>query len=166
MANKKSNFKYVSKEECLKILFLKFHESEDGALYLMSLDELFKQKIYSKSSTDIKKGIKKLEKRGFILNKNKKEYDKALYYLNSRKCNYCGNGFKPKNNADKYCSDYCRNTAKKEQDEINKRKQRANSNYFEKKLGTSNLGPHPKNDFDNEQKAIKNECNRLKIYKN
>lgn len=76
MANKKSNFKYVSKEECLKILFLKFHESEDGALYLMSLDELFKQKIYSKSSTDIKKGIKKLEKRGFILNKNKKEYDK------------------------------------------------------------------------------------------
>lgn len=66
MANYKSNRDYKSKEELLELISLKIVE-EDGKFYLMDFDEIFKQRIYSKSFTNIKRGLDNLKKINCII---------------------------------------------------------------------------------------------------
>ena len=67
MANYKSNRDYKSKEELLELISLKIVE-EDGKFYLMDFDEIFKQRIYSKSFTNIKRGLDNLKKNKLYYN--------------------------------------------------------------------------------------------------
>lgn len=168
MSNYKSNRDYTSKEEWLNLLSIKIIEN-DGRLYLTDLNETFNQRIYSKSPTDIKKGLNKLKgnnKIFFNSNESKNLYDKVIYNLQHKKCAWCGKSFKPKNNADKYCSKDCKKFGKQEKDRDNKWKQRRNPDYHEKRLGNVKLGPHRNPDYDQELKSIKSECRRtLKNYK-
>ena len=61
MSNYKSSREYTSKEDWLKLLLIKIIENGDK-LYLVDLNETFNQRIYSKSHTDIKRGLDKLKK--------------------------------------------------------------------------------------------------------
>lgn len=163
MSNKKSNYKYLSKDECLELLELKIKKINDK-LYLMDFQETFKERVYSKSFTHINRGLNQLIDKKLL---NLQSYDKRKLYnkvvnnLKNKKCRYCGNGFKPSHNIDKYCSKHCRSYAKREQDEKNKRKERKNPDYIEKQLGTSNLGAHANKDFDKEYQTVKNEFNNI-----
>ena len=165
MSNYKSFRKYLSKDECLVLINLKI-VCEENKLYIKDLNESFSQRIYSKSFTDIYTGIKKLKKDNkihFDSNESKKCYDKVIYDLQLKQCCWCHYAFKPKNNAEKYCSKSCRNFAKAEQDMINKRKQRKKSYYYENSLGTGNLGLHRDKNFDNEQKKVEKELKNIGI---
>lgn len=168
MSNYKSNRDYTSKEEWLNLLSIKIIEN-DGRLYLTDLNETFNQRIYSKSPTDIKKGLNKLKGNNkiFLNSKESKNlYDKVIYNLQHKKCAWCGKSFKPKNNADKYCSKDCKKFGKQEKDRDNKWKQRRNPDYHEKRLGNVKLGPHRNPDYEQELKSIKSERRRtLKNYK-
>jgi len=168
MSNYKSNRDYTSKEEWLNLLSIKIIEN-DGRLYLTDLNETFNQRIYSKSPTDIKKGLNKLKgnnKIFFNSKESKNLYDKVIYNLQHKKCAWCGKSFKPKNNADKYCSKDCKKFGKQEKDRDNKWKQRRNPDYHEKRLGNVKLGPHRNPDYEQELKSIKSERRRtLKNYK-
>ena len=168
MSNYKSNRDYTSKEEWLNLLSIKIIEN-DGRLYLTDLNETFNQRIYSKSPTDIKKGLNKLKgnnKIFFNSKESKNLYDKVIYNLQHKKCAWCGKSFKPKNNADKYCSKDCKKFGKQEKDSDNKWKQRRNPDYHEKRLGNVKLGPHRNPDYEQELKSIKSERRRtLKNYK-
>lgn len=168
MSNYKSNRDYTPKEEWLNLLSIKIIEN-DGRLYLTDLNETFNQRIYSKSPTDIKKGLNKLKgnnKIFFNSKESKNLYDKVIYNLQHKKCAWCGKSFKPKSNADKYCSKDCKKFGKQEKDRDNKWKQRRNPDYHEKRLGNVKLGPHRNPDYDQELKSIKSERRRtLKNYK-
>lgn len=65
MSNYKSGRDYTSKEEWLHLLSIKIIETEDK-LYLADLNETFNQRIYSKSTTDIKRGLNKLKENNKI----------------------------------------------------------------------------------------------------
>lgn len=168
MSNYKSSREYKSRNEWLKLLSIKIIETEDK-LYLVDLNETFNQRIYSKSTTDIKRGLNKLKednKIRFNSNESKNLYDKVIYNLQHKKCAWCGKSFKPKNNADKYCSKDCKKFGKQEKDRDNKWKQRRNPHHYEKRLGNVPLSPHPNQDPEQEMKIIKNEHRRtFKSYK-
>lgn len=160
MANYKSNRDYKSKEELLELISLKIVE-EDGKFYLMDFDETFKQRIYSKSFTNIKRGLDNLKKNKLYYNSVKsKLFDKVIYNLQHKKCGWCGKSFLPKNNADKYCSSVCKNYAKIDQDRENKRRQRKNPDYHEKRIGTIKFGTHRNENFEKESKIVRNELKR------
>ncbi len=162
MSNYKSNRDYTSKEEWLNLLSIKIIEN-DGRLYLTDLNETFNQRIYSKSPTDMKKGLNKLKgnnKIFFNSKESKNLYDKVIYNLQHKKCAWCGKSFKPKNNADKYCSKKCKKSGKKKKDRDNKWKQRRNPDYHEKRLGDVRLSPHRNPNYEEEMKIIKNEHKR------
>ena len=163
MSNYKSSRKYLSKEECLGLINLKII-CEDNKLYLVDLEETFSQRIYSKSFTDINNGLKKLKRdnKSHFDSIGSKCYNKAIYCLQLKECLWCHKAFKPKNNAEKYCSKSCGDYAKAEQDRDNKRKLRKNPNYFEKNLGTGYLGPHRDKDFENEYMIVKKELTIIK----
>lgn len=168
MSNYKSSRDYMSREEWLYLLSIKIIEKEDK-LYLVDLNETFNQRIYSKSPTDIKRGLNKLKENNkirFDSKESKNLYDKVIYNLQHKKCAWCGKSFKPKNNADKYCSKDCKKFGKQEKDRDNKWKQRRNPDYHEKRLGNVKLGPHRNPDYEQELKSIKSERRRtLKNYK-
>ena len=65
MSNYKSGRDYTSKGEWLHLLSIKIIETEDK-LYLADLNETFNQRIYSKSTTDIKRGLNKLKENNKI----------------------------------------------------------------------------------------------------
>ncbi|WP_231483626.1 hypothetical protein [Methanobrevibacter sp. YE315] len=158
----------MSREEWLYLLSIKIIEKEDK-LYLVDLNETFNQRIYSKSPTDIKRGLNKLKENNkirFDSKESKNLYDKVIYNLQHKKCAWCGKSFKPKNNADKYCSKDCKKFGKQEKDRDNKWKQRRNPDYHEKRLGNVKLSPHRNPDYEQELKSIKSERRRtLKNYK-
>ncbi len=162
--HKKSNPKYMFRDDYLELISLKVIEPKENNFYLTNLNETFKHKISSKSATHIEKGIKDLIGQGLI---SFKSYDdklllkRVIYNLNRKKCEYCGKGFKPKNNAEKYCSKNCRKFAKREQNEKSKQKQRKNPDYHEKQLGNSNLGPHANKNKKKEAISVHNEYNRI-----
>lgn len=168
MSNYKSSRKYTSKDDWLELLSIKIIEKGDK-LYLVDLNETFNQRIYSKSHTDIKRGLDKLKENNkihFDSKESKNLYNKVIYNLQHKKCVWCGKSFKPKNNADKYCSKDCKKFGKQEKDRDNKWKQRRNPDYNEKRLGTVKLGSHRNPDYEQELKSIKNERRRtLKNYK-
>lgn len=162
MSNYKSNREYISREEWLKLISIKIIE-HDGKLYLVDLNETFSQRIYSKSFTHIKRGLDKLKKNNkipFDSKESKKIYDKVIYNLQLKKCAWCDKSFKPKNNADKYCSKKCKKSGKQKKDQDNKWKQRRNPDYHEKRLGDVRIGPHRNPDHEQEMKIIKNEHRR------
>lgn len=162
MSNYKSNREYISREEWLKLISIKIIE-HDGKLYLVDLNETFSQRIYSKSFTHIKRGLDKLKKNNkipFDSKESKKIYDKVIYNLQLKKCAWCDKSFKPKNNADKYCSKKCKKSGKQKKDQDNKWKQRRNPYYHEKRLGDVRIGPHRNPDHEQEMKIIKNEHRR------
>ena len=162
MSNYKSSRDYTPKEEWLHLLSIKIIETE-GKLYLVDLNETFNQRIYSKSPTDIKRGLNKLKENNkirFDSKESKNLYDKVIYNLQHKKCAWCGKSFKPKNNADKYCSKYCKKFGKQEKDRDNKWKQRRDPYHYEKRLGNVPLSPHPNKDPEQEMKIIKKEHRR------
>ena len=166
MSNYQSNREYISKEEWLKLLSIKIIENE-GKLYLTDIDETFNQRIYSKSFTNIKKGLNKLKENNkicFDSRESKNLYDKVVYNLQHKKCAACGKSFKPCNTADKYCSKDCKEFGKQRNDRNNKRKQRRNPDYHEKRLGDVRLGPHRNPNYEEEIKIVKNE--RRRTFKN
>ena len=161
---KKSNPKNMFRDDYLELISLKVIEPKENNFYLTNLNETFKHEILSESATHIEKGIKDLIEEGLI---SFKSYDdklllkRVIYNLNRKKCEYCGKGFKPKNNAEKYCSKKCRKFAKREQNEKSKQEQRKNPYYYEKQLGNSNLGPHANKDKKKEAISVHNEFNRI-----
>lgn len=162
MSNYKSNRDYITKEGWLNLISIKIIENE-GKLYLTDLNETFNQRIYSKSFTDIKKGLNKLKennKINFDSKESKPLYDKVIYNLQHKKCAWCGKSFKPKHNADKYCSKKCKKSGKQKKDRDNKWKQRRNPDYHEKRLGDVRLSPHRNPNYEEEMKIIKNEHRR------
>ena len=157
MSNYKSTRDYISKEEWLHLISIKIIETE-GKLYLVDLNETFNQRIYSRSTTDIRRGLNKLKENNkirFDSKESKNLYDKVIYNLQHKKCAWCGKSFKPKNNADKYCSKNCRKFGKQEKDRDNKWKQRRNPNHNEKRLGGVRIGPHRNPNDEKEMKRIK-----------
>ena len=152
MSNYKSSKKYMSKDECLHLIGLKII-SEENKLYISDLNESFSQRIYSKSFTDIYNGIRKVKRDNkihFDSNESKKCYDKVIYDLQLKQCCWCHYAFKPKNNAEKYCSKSCRDYEKANQNRDIKRKQRKNPSHYEKNFGTGYLGSHRDKDFKKE----------------
>lgn len=152
------------RDDYLELISLKIIEPKENNFYLTNLDETFKHEILSKSATHIEKGIKDLIEAGLISFESYEErllLKKAIYNLNRKKCEYCGKGFKPKSNAEKYCSKNCRKFAKREQNEESKQKQRRNPDYHEKQLGNSNLGPHANKNKKKEAISVHNEFNRI-----
>ena len=168
MSNYKSSRDYTSKEEWLHLLSIKIIETEDK-LYLVDLNETFSQRIYSKSFTHIKRGLDKLKENNkirFDSKESKNIYDKVIYNLQLKKCAWCGKSFKPKNNADKYCSKKCKKSGKQKKDRDNKWKQRRNPDHHEKRLGDVRISPHRNPNYDEEMKIVRNERRRtLKKYK-
>lgn len=159
MSNYKASREYKSRRELLRLLSLKIID-EDNKLYLVDLNDTFRQRIYSESFTDIKKGLIKIKDNNKIQldsNDSRRIFNHVIYNLQMKQCGWCGKSFKPKSNAEKYCSKHCRKYAKINQDRNNKRKQRKNPNYYEKRVGTVNLSPHRNNDFEKEEKIVKNE---------
>ena len=162
MSNYKSSRDYTPKEEWLHLISIKIIETE-VKLYLVDLNETFNQRIYSRSTTDIRRGLNKLKennKISFDSKESKNLYDKVIYNLQHKKCDWCGKSFKPKNNADKYCSKNCKKFGKQEKDRDNKWKQRREHYHNEKRLGNVPLSPHPNKDPEQEMKIIKNEHRR------
>ena len=160
----KSNPKNMFRDDYLELISLKVIEPKENNFYLTNLDETFKHEILSESATHIEKGIKDLIGAGLISFKSYEDkllLKKVIYNLNRKKCEYCGKGFKPKNNAEKYCSKNCRKFAKREQNEKSKQKQRKNPDYYEKQLGNSNLGPHANKNKKIEAISVHNEFNRI-----
>lgn len=163
MSNYKSSRKYNSKEEWLELLSIKIIKKEDK-LYLADLNETFYQKIYSKSFTNIKRGLDNLKKDNKIIldsKESKNLYDKVIYNLQQKKCVWCGKSFKPKKNAEKYCSKDCKKFGKQENDRNNKWKQRRDPNYHEKRLGTTRLSHHRNQDDEKELRIVENEYKRI-----
>lgn len=162
MSNYKSSREYVSEEDWLRLLSIKIIENGDK-LYLTDLNETFSQRIYSRSFTNIEKGLIKLKQNNKICvdsKESKNLYDKVIYNLQHKKCAWCGKSFKPKNNADKYCSKKCKKSGKQKKDRDNKWKQRRNPDYHEKRLGDVRLSPHRNPNYEEEIKIIKNEHRR------
>ena len=104
--------------------------------------------------------LKENNKIRFDSKESKNLYDKVIYNLQHKKCAWCGKSFKPKNNADKYCSKNCRKFGKQEKDRDNKWKQRRNPNHNEKRLGGVRIGPHRNPNDEKEMKRIKDEYRR------
>ena len=80
MSNYKSTRDYISKEEWLHLISIKIIETE-GKLYLVDLNETFNQRIYSRSTTDIRRGLNKLKeynKIRFDSKESKNLYDKVI----------------------------------------------------------------------------------------
>ncbi|WP_400198332.1 hypothetical protein [Methanobrevibacter smithii] len=70
----------------MELISLKIVE-EDGKFYLMDFDEIFKQRIYSKSFTNIKRGLDNLKKNKLYYNSvESKLFDKVIYNLQHKKC--------------------------------------------------------------------------------
>lgn len=168
MSNYKSSREYVSKEDWLKLISIKIIEKGDK-LYLTDLNETFSQRIYSRSFTNIKKGLNKLKDNNKICYdsiESKNIYDKVIYNLQLKKCAWCGKSFKPMNNADKYCSKKCKKSGKQKKDRDNKWKQRRNPDYHEKRLGDVMISHHRNPNYEEEIKIVRNEYRRtLKNYK-
>lgn len=146
----------------MRLLSIKIIENGDK-LYLTDLNETFSQRIYSRSFTNIEKGLIKLKQNNKICvdsKESKNLYDKVIYNLQHKKCAWCGKSFKPKNNADKYCSKKCKKFGKQKKDRDNKWKQRRNPDYHEKRLGDVRLSPHRNPNYEEEIKIIKNEHRR------
>lgn len=83
MSNYKSTRDYISKEEWLHLISIKIIETE-GKLYLVDLNETFNQRIYSRSTTDIRRGLNKLKENNkirFDSKESKNLYDKVIYNL-------------------------------------------------------------------------------------
>lgn len=161
---KNLNHENMCKDDYLKLISLKIVKAEENTFYLTKTDESFKCKILSESATHIEKGIDNLIKRGLISFSSYEDnllLKKVKNNLNRKKCGYCGKGFKPKNNAEKYCSKNCRKFAKREQNEKSKQKQRKNRDYIEKQLGNSNLGPHANKNEEKEINYVHNEFKRI-----
>lgn len=98
MSNYKSTRDYISKEEWLHLISIKIIETE-GKLYLVDLNETFNQRIYSRSTTDIRRGLNKLKENNkirFDSKESKNLYDKVIYNLQHKKCAWCGKSFKTK----------------------------------------------------------------------
>ena len=154
----------MSKDECLHLIGLKII-SEENKLYISDLNESFSQRIYSKSFTDIYNGIRKVKRDNKIHfdSIESKRYNKAIYNLQLKKCLSCHNAFKPKNNAEKYCSKSCWDYEKANQNRDIKRKQRKNPSHYEKNFGTGYLGSHRDKDFKKEEEKVKNELKRIKL---
>lgn len=161
---KKIDSKNMDRDDYLKLISLKIIKPHKNTVYLTNLNETFKHKIYSESATHIRKGIYYLKDEGLISfnsYEDKLLLKQVIYNLNRKKCEYCKKGFKPRNNAQKYCSNNCRKFAKLEQDEKSKQKQRKNPNYYEKQLGNSNLGPHANKNNEMEKISVRKEYNRI-----
>ena len=85
-------------------------------------------------------------------------------------CIWCGQKFIKKHHSEKYCSDECRKDARGQQS-----RNKAHRWYHRHKhelseeqrwgLGSGSLGEHRHEDFEKEQRVIKNELRRLKIKK-
>ena len=154
----------MDRDDYLELISLKVIQSQKNTFYLTNLDETFKHEISSGSATHIEKGIKDLIKSGLISFKSYEDkllLKRVIYNLNRKNCEYCGKGFKPKSNAEKYCSKNCRKFAKREQNEKSKQKQRKNPDYYEKQLGNSNLGPYANKNKKKESILVHNEFNRI-----
>lgn len=86
------------------------------------------------------------------------------------KCSWCGNLYVKKNNAQKYCSAYCKKEAKREHDRIyvNKRNKQKHHNTRIKNLvtlgswGTSSTC-HMKKSFREEHKSVRSQLKMLKL---
>ena len=79
------------------------------------------------------------------------------------KCKWCGNTYKKTHNRQQYCSDYCRNEAKKEQTRNSKlRHYYRNRNQINKtSIGTRTIGPHKNPNDDKEAEIVQNEIRRI-----
>lgn len=154
-APKKPRSEYISKEKLLKNeLSLKIIE-EDQILYLTNLKNEKLIRIYSKSATHIIQGISKLKAKQIInikTNEEKKKFRRVIYKLKLKQCPYCSTGFKPKHNSQKYCSKDCSKKARQDYDAERKRQIRKESDI--PPIGTINMGPHRKKDFNEEYNFI------------
>lgn len=92
-------------------------------LFIEDVNHAFKQKIYADSYTQIREGLMKLHHDKF-LHLDWNSFNRLLNQLKYVECRYCGELFKPKNRS-VYCSADCRRSAKRMQDRLNKRRQRA-----------------------------------------
>ncbi len=85
-------------------------------------------------------------------------------------CIWCGKKFIKKHHSEKYCSEECRKDSRGQQSRNKSHKwyHRHKHELSEKQrwgLGSGSLGEHMHDDFEKEEKVIKNELKRLKIYK-
>ena len=83
-------------------------------------------------------------------------------------CEFCKNHFTKKHNAEKYCSDYCRKEARKEQNRFNSftfyhRHKHEKSEDEKFGLGSGWLSEHKNPDEEKEMKSVRNERKRLGI---
>lgn len=82
-----------------------------------------------------------------------------------RLCQWCGKYFHPNSPLAKYCSDECRDYAKKENNLIRQRRFQNKYQIKDKVLGNSNLKQHRNEDFSRELELIRNERRRLGLVK-
>ena len=157
LTSKRPKTLYISKKDLLKEqLSLKLEEI-DNNIYLTSLEGKKLVKIYSTSATHITEGLDKLKSRKIIkieTPEERKKFRKVINGLQLKQCPYCISGFKPKHNSQKYCCKDCSKKARQDQDAERKRKIRKESNI--PPIGTINMGPHPKKDYDEEYEFVHN----------
>lgn len=86
------------------------------------------------------------------------------------KCSWCGKLFFRQSNAQKYCSDHCKHESLLENKRkyINNRNKRTTFNTRTKNLTTlgslnTGLGAKSNDDFDKEERLVRNELRRLGI---
>lgn len=152
---KRPRTNYISKEDLLKQeLSLKILNINDH-YYLCNLKDEKLVKIYSKSATHISKGLNKLKENGSLEVKSeegRKKFRRVINKLKLKQCPHCGTGFKPKYNIQKYCSKDCSKKSRQDRDAERKRELRKQSQ--KPPLGTTNIGPHPKSNPNEEMKFI------------
>ena len=83
-------------------------------------------------------------------------------------CKWCGKSFEKKHHSQKYCSSYCRKSARAEQSRIKSHRwyHKHKHELSEKSrwgLGSGYLGKHRYDNFEKELKIIEREFRRLQI---
>ena len=101
-----------------------------------------------------------------------KNYNPIISADNKRisKCGWCGEQYIKTANKQKYCSSYCRDSARSHQSRMKSHKwyHRHKHELTEKQrwgLGSSTIGKHRNPNFKREQKILTKELKRLGIYK-
>ena len=83
-----------------------------------------------------------------------------------KKCNYCGQPFKPYHSHNLYCSRECRSNSDKEHTEKRVREYRKRYTHNDRSIlnvGTGELGEHALTDFEEEHRKIQNEFRHLRL---
>ena len=108
--------------------------------------------------------IKRQEKKQEII------YNKNTMTVNISTCGWCGQQYTKKANKQKYCSEYCRESARAHQSRMKSHRwyHRHKHELTEKQrwgLGSGVIGQHRHPDYEKEHRVITKELKRIGIYK-